>query len=888
MNYSLWCSKGREKYTVYVATEELRGPVRINDVYAYAEYSPQLCSCNSILVGEFYATKVDCRKNVNVQKVDLPRAGIVYYKGKVEGLKAVRVLKTGTRIDKGEVLRMYERRECLCVPLPYYWEKEMEIGMDATVKRIFNNCYSVMNTNACITGEKERCSMQKENSNAQSNRCNDNEHIMHYGKSNGSASDSCNTDDHSCNEALNDEELSGGINDECLSDGKKNDNTNRIETEKNTNKNDEYFVVDEQTVFINVRNKCFTKRIYQDINPILKAYARAFNSNYFPKKLKNSKIDPIDTIVLSGEVGTGKRTFCMIVNDFLCANMKVEVYKRANLIRADEDEDNILDSYREFVEKTKEVFFFIVHTKRSFNFYQLGNVCDVKFSRPDRGAVQRILRDYGLDALNDAVGMNYYEIFNLIGEYRVYGNYGCVKKGYITLTDKRNNTCSVSSSSADNQYNHARVVSSGSEYYDSCIDDKAILTDKLQNLHLTENDASIIDDYLIRINRRTKRIQQHTFKNIAGYDDIKDLLGECLTRRYPKLIDYPTGILLYGPPGCSKTLFARSLSSTFNYNFVYFSASSIKSKWVGESERNLRDKFREAELMQPSLLFIDEIDAIATNRDTSHNHEVSLVNTLLSLMDGIDKRQTVVFGSTNRRNGIDKALLRPGRFDKHVYIGLPDEYDRKEIIRMYLYKEYDEDANNSNYSNASYNDKSAGSNDSNASYNDSNASSNYSNASSIGGNASYNDKSAGSNDSNVYNTNNIFAGKLCKENETNFKIKERNVKENKTVNLNINDIQTGDTISKEERRNKKKEVLGKNNVLRCKICLSPLVRRTFCYVKWSIIIKHTDGMSGAELKAAVNEGKMIFARRHRTNECIGMNWTSYILQGVQIIKEYKE
>lgn len=879
MNYSLRYSAGREKYITYVGIKELEGPIRIEDVYAYAEYSSRLCLFDSIAVGWFYTVRIGNKNRIDVQKVDLPRAGIVYYGGKVDGLKAVRVVKTGTKVDNGEVLRIYKRRECLCVPLPYHWQNGTDNIMDESVAEIFDNCYDNRHNYACVSKEKARSIEEKENVSEKSNDCS-RECGSDTGKGHGNGND-CSSGTNNklsmhCEKVesednamtcdrfsskkdgqhLNDVVLKNSIGEKDSEDEKDHSVMDQEDERIAANmltEEDEYFVIDDQTIFINVGNKSFTKKIYANINLLLKTYARAFNSLYFPTKLKRSRIDPIDKIVLSGEVGTGKRTFCMIMNDFLNTNMKIETYKRVYSVRTGEDEANVLDECCACIEKTKDMSFFVVNDSRLFNFYQLGNVCAIRLNRPGKRVVQRILGDYGLNIVNDVLGMNYYEIFNLISEYRAYGNRMCTERRHVTFINGGDDLRLNCSLLVDKRHDNA-CVDISNKCSENSTDGESVLTDRLQDLSLLNKSTSVINDYLTKINRRTKRDEQHTFKNIAGYQEVKDLLAECLTRTHIDLIDYPTGILLYGPPGCSKTLFARSLSSTFNYNFVYFSGSSIMSKWVGESERNLCEKFREAELMQPSLLFIDEIDAIAQDRDTSCNYEISLVNTLLSLMDGIDKRQTVVFGSTNRRSGIDKALLRPGRFDRHVYIGLPDEWDRKEIIKLYLHKKYDNDTNYSI------------------------------------------DRGVIESDTAHLNgTNDVLVKRLSEDDRIDSTVGECTISRSSLYSsaCDLNSISRANDVimisnGEVKDEDKQKGVMKGKEGSKCRICLSPSPTNTFCYVKWDMLVKSTEGMSGAELKAAVNEGKMLFARKHRSGECMGMNWTGFILKGIQVIKEYKE
>ncbi|KAF8701977.1 hypothetical protein HU200_033311 [Digitaria exilis] len=183
-----------------------------------------------------------------------------------------------------------------------------------------------------------------------------------------------------------------------------------------------------------------------------------------------------------------------------------------------------------------------------------------------------------------------------------------------------------------------------------------------------------------------------------GYDDVGGVRKQLaqirelveLPLRHPKLfqtlgVKPPKGILLYGPPGTGKTLLARAIASESGANFVMVNGPEIMSKMAGESEENLRKVFEHAERSAPSIIFMDEIDAIAPNRDKTHGEvERRVVSQLLTLMDGLRPRaQVVVIGATNRPNSLDPALRRFDRFDRELDIGVPDEVGRLEILRIH-------------------------------------------------------------------------------------------------------------------------------------------------------------------------------------------------------------
>ena len=184
----------------------------------------------------------------------------------------------------------------------------------------------------------------------------------------------------------------------------------------------------------------------------------------------------------------------------------------------------------------------------------------------------------------------------------------------------------------------------------------------------------------------------------VSYEDIGGLKEEVkkvremveIPLKRPEIFDKlgitpPKGILMYGPPGTGKTLLAKAVANESDAHFITINGPEIMSKYVGGSEENLRGFFDEAEENAPSIIFIDELDAIAPKREeTQGETERRTVAQLLTLMDGLNSRgQVVVIGATNRPDSLDPALRRPGRFDREIEIGIPDVDERKEILEIH-------------------------------------------------------------------------------------------------------------------------------------------------------------------------------------------------------------
>ncbi|MCD6575947.1 MAG: CDC48 family AAA ATPase [Nanoarchaeota archaeon] len=189
-----------------------------------------------------------------------------------------------------------------------------------------------------------------------------------------------------------------------------------------------------------------------------------------------------------------------------------------------------------------------------------------------------------------------------------------------------------------------------------------------------------------------KKVPEVTYEDIGGLGDAVAKIREMveIPLKHPELferlgVEPPKGVLLYGPPGTGKTLLARAVANESEAHFISIAGPEVVSKWVGESEKKLRRIFEEAEKNAPSIIFIDEIDAIAPKRENVTGEvERRLVAQLLATMDGLKSRgKVVVIAATNRPNDIDPALRRPGRFDREIEIGIPDRQGRLEILKIH-------------------------------------------------------------------------------------------------------------------------------------------------------------------------------------------------------------
>lgn len=184
------------------------------------------------------------------------------------------------------------------------------------------------------------------------------------------------------------------------------------------------------------------------------------------------------------------------------------------------------------------------------------------------------------------------------------------------------------------------------------------------------------------------------WSDIGGLEEAKQALREAVEWpiMYPEAFEAvgirpPRGVLLYGPPGTGKTMIVRAVATESQLNFISIKGPELMSKWVGESERAVREVFRKAKQAAPALIFFDEIDSIVPARDSGRDSHVTerVVSQLLTELDGlVELKDVVVLAATNRPDLIDPSLLRPGRFDRMIYIPMPDLAARKKIFEIYM------------------------------------------------------------------------------------------------------------------------------------------------------------------------------------------------------------
>ena len=207
---------------------------------------------------------------------------------------------------------------------------------------------------------------------------------------------------------------------------------------------------------------------------------------------------------------------------------------------------------------------------------------------------------------------------------------------------------------------------------------------------ITENTEVTLNPKAVELT--DEKVPEINYEDIGGLrEEIKKIREMVeLPMKHPEIfqklgIEPPKGVLLHGPPGTGKTLLAKAVANESEANFILLNGPEIMSKFYGESEKKIRDIFEEAEKAAPTIIFIDEIDAIAPKREDVHGEvERRVVSQLLTMMDGLKSRgKVIIIGATNRVNALDPALRRPGRFDREIPINVPDKEGRLSILKIH-------------------------------------------------------------------------------------------------------------------------------------------------------------------------------------------------------------
>ncbi|MGI9229781.1 MAG: AAA family ATPase, partial [Gammaproteobacteria bacterium] len=279
---------------------------------------------------------------------------------------------------------------------------------------------------------------------------------------------------------------------------------------------------------------------------------------------------------------------------------------------------------------------------------------------------------------------------------------------FVELSKYKSDTIKLEDAVLKERRNPLRLVSSDSKIEDDTFNiiAKSLQPDVDKRFKNTEEfiqalngeiqvESPVSDKSAITTHETKKLKQGEGFKAIAGMQSLKDTVKldviDALNEK-EKYAEYgltiPNGMLLYGPPGCGKTFFAEKMAEEIGFNFYKIKPSDIQSKWVNASQENIKNLFDEARKNAPSIIFIDELDALVPHRDSAsvQHMNTSVVNQFLAEMNNSGDDGVFIIGATNRPNSIDLAILRAGRLDKRVYLPPPDFEARASMFKIYLEK----------------------------------------------------------------------------------------------------------------------------------------------------------------------------------------------------------
>jgi transitional endoplasmic reticulum ATPase len=231
------------------------------------------------------------------------------------------------------------------------------------------------------------------------------------------------------------------------------------------------------------------------------------------------------------------------------------------------------------------------------------------------------------------------------------------------------------------------------------LDEDKISSEILQKIEITNNDfrEALKEVKPSALREVQVQVPDVSWDDVGGLDELKDELREAVEWpiKHKEAYDYvnvetPKGVLLHGPPGTGKTLIAKALAKMTESNFISIKGPELLSKWVGESEKGVREIFRKARQVAPCIIFLDEVDSLVPRRGSgnsdSHVTE-NIVSQILTEIDGLEELHNVlIIGATNRLDIVDEALLRPGRFDRIIEVGNPDSKGRKHIFEIHTKK----------------------------------------------------------------------------------------------------------------------------------------------------------------------------------------------------------